>query len=192
MAEADHPWPEHIHQSFKTAKMQDLHGRDESVYYGPFTRLLYTLFSLDGPYEIMFQFKTEAIEDSWDDTIPVIMVVVNKHPVFFMAINPPSSLLYDSKREETDNQMRRQFQDLRHISAIRTLHGIRAFGTHLSFYEYDSTTSVFQPGQVPQVHSSLFADVAPITRWDCDVHKPGGANRLRDVVKKIKEMVGHV
>ena len=192
MAEADHPWPEHIHQSFNSAKMQDLLGRDDSLYYGPFTRLLYILFFLDGPYEIMFQFKTEAIQDSWDDTIPIIMVVVNKHPVFFMAIKPPSSLLYDSKREANDNQMRRQFQDLRHVSAIPTLHGISAFGTQLSFYEYDSTTSVLQPGQVPQVHSSLFADVAPITRWDCDVLKPEGANRLKDVVKKIKEMVGHV
>ena len=109
--------------------------------------------------------------------------------LFFSWRLTPSSLLYDSKREETDNQMRRQFQDLRHISAIPTLHGISAFGTQLSFYEYDSTTSVLQPGQVPQVHSSLFADVAPVTRWDCDVLKPEGANRLRDVVKKIKEMV---
>ena len=191
MAEADHPWPEHIHQSFYSAKMQDLHGRDETLYYGPFTRLLYTLFSLDGPYEIMFQFKTGALQDSWEDDIPIIMVVVNKRPVFFMALKPPSSLLYDSKREEANDQMIRQFRDLIPVSAP-TLYGISAFGTQISFYEYNSATSIFQPEQVPQVHSSLFADVAPIARWDCDVLKPGGANRLRDVVKKIKKMMGHV
>ena len=79
-AEAAHPWPEYIHQSFNSAKMQDLRGREESVYFGPFTRLLYTLFSLDGPYEIMPQIK---IEVSWDsDNNPGLVVVVNKYPGF--------------------------------------------------------------------------------------------------------------
>ncbi|KAG1739830.1 uncharacterized protein EDB91DRAFT_1133953, partial [Suillus paluster] len=40
-----------IHQSFNSTIAND-HSGDELVFYGPFTRLLYTLFSLEGPYEI--------------------------------------------------------------------------------------------------------------------------------------------
>jgi hypothetical protein len=58
-----------------------------------------------------------------------------------MEIKPPASLLYDSKREEADEQMRRRIRDLRHELAIPALHGICAFGTQLSVYEYDSATS---------------------------------------------------
>lgn len=35
---------------------------------------------------------------------------------------------------------------------------------------------------------SILADVAPITRWDYDVLQQEGANRLKDVVSKIKEL----
>jgi len=50
MVEAGHPWPEYIHQSFNSAITSDPSGRNESVFYGPFTCLIHTLFSLDGPY----------------------------------------------------------------------------------------------------------------------------------------------
>ena len=188
MAEAAHPWPEHIHQSFNSAKMQDLHGREESVYYGPFTRLLYTLFSLDGPYEIIPQIKSEAQVSCDSDNNPGLVVVVNKRPVFFMEIIPPAFLASAFKREEADEHIRRRFRDLRQISAIPTLHGISAFGTQLSFYEYDSATSTLQPERIPP-SLVVNASAPPITRWDCDILKPEGAKRLRDVVKKIKEMV---
>ncbi|KAN0129677.1 hypothetical protein V8E53_012497 [Lactarius tabidus] len=166
MAEAAYPWPEYIHQSFNSAKMQDVNGRDETVYYGPFTRLLYTgtLFTLDGPYEIKFQFKSESLQ-------------VNQRPVLFIEIKPPASLLYDSKREEADEQIRCRIRDLRHELAIPTLHGISAFGRNFP-------TSNLQPEQILRARPSLLADVVPITRWDCDVLKPEGANRLRDVVKR--------
>jgi hypothetical protein len=182
MAEAAHPWPEYIHQSFNASMMMDVHGRDESVFYGPLTRLLYTLFSLDGPYEITPLFESQDSSES------DFVVKVDQHPVFFMHIKPPASLLDDSKREEADEQMRRRLRDLGQGLEIPTLHGVSAFGTQLSFYEYDVATSNLQPEQVSRTHSSVTADVAPISRWDCEVLKPEGASRLKDIVKKVKEM----
>ncbi|KAF8805665.1 hypothetical protein BYT27DRAFT_7142298 [Phlegmacium glaucopus] len=194
MAEASHPWPEYIHQSFKSAVVSDPSGRDESLFYGPFTRLLYTLFSVEGPYEIVPQLKSVALHGPLEniDIGAVLVVEVSRQPVFFMQIKPPASFPYDSKREEADEQMRRKFRDLRQILAIPILHGISAFGTRLSFYEYDSATHVLQPEQVLRSHPSILADMAPITRWDCDVLKQEGANRLRDVVNKVKEMSAQV
>ena len=163
--------------------MSDTYGHDKSLLYGPFTRLLYSLFSIDSPYEVMPQFKNEALQG-----FARIVVEVNRHPVFFVDIRPPDSLPYDSKRKEADEQMRLQFMDLRHNLAIPILHGISAFGTRLSFYEYDSATCVLQPEPEQAQHPSILVDVAPITRWDYDVLQQEGANRLRDVVNKVKEM----
>ncbi|KIL58578.1 hypothetical protein M378DRAFT_170396 [Amanita muscaria Koide BX008] len=105
-----------------------------------------------------------------------------------MEVRPPASFPYDSKRQEADEQMRRRFRDLRQILAIPILYGISAFGTRLSFYEYDSATHVLQPEQILRSHPSILADVAPITRWDCDVLQLEGANRLRKVINQVKEM----
>ena len=193
MAEAAHTWPEYIHESFNSAIISDPSGRDEAVFYGPFTRLLYSLFSVDGPYEIVPQFTSVALQARESiDIVAVVVVEVNRHPVFFIQIKPPASFPYDSKREEADEQMRCRFRDLRQVLAIPILHGISAFGTRLSFYEYHSATNVLQPEQVLRFHPSILADVAPITRWDCDVLHHEGANRLRNVVNQVKEMSAQV
>ena len=195
MAEAAHPWPEYIHQSFNSAIISDPSGRDQSVFYGPFMRLLYSLFSIDGPYEItVAKIKSVAPQGTQEsiDIAAALVVQVNRRPVFFMEVNPPTAFPYDSRRGGADKQMRRRFTDLRQILAIPVLHGVSAFGIRLSFYEYDSATHVVQPEQVLQSHPSIFDDVAPITRWDCDVLQQEGANRLRKVVNQVKEMCARV
>ena len=194
MAEAAHPWPEYIYQSFNSAIISDPSGTDESVFYGAFTRLLYTLFALDGPYEIVPQFKNVALQGAQEsiDLVTVLVVQVHRHPVLFIEVKPPASIPFDSRREEADEQMRRRFRDLRQILTIPILHGISAFGTRLSFYEYDSATQVLKPPQVLRSNPDLLIDVAPITRWDCDVLHPEGANRLRNIVNQVKEMCTQV
>ena len=190
MAETAHPWPEFIHQSFNIAMMTDVDGHDETVFYGPLLRLLYTLFSLDGPYEIVPLCK--PLDSSQSDFVPVFIVRINQRPVFFMEIKPPSGLFHLSKREEADLRMRRRFRDLGRVLTIPTLHGVSAFGNHLSFYEYDTATSYVQPEQIPRGTGLCINNTAPMQRWDCDVLKPEGANRLKDVVEKVKEMSGRV
>jgi hypothetical protein len=190
MAEAD-PWPKNIHMSFNAAIANDIYGHGAATFFGPFTKLFYALFSIEGPYDIVPQFKPEAPEGSPEgaDFVPVLLVEVNQHPVFFLEINHPVPLPSQSKREEADELMRRKFRDLGPRLAIPTLHGVSAFGTHLSFYEYDLATRVIQPtGSDP----SLTADIAPISRWDSDVLQQEGADQLRDVVRKVKDMCAHM
>jgi hypothetical protein len=186
MAEAAHPWPDYVHRSFNSAILCDHSGTDESVFYGPYTRLLYSLFSVDGEYEVVPQFNSPVLQESID-MVTILVVEANRHPFFFMEIQPPATIPYDSKREEADVQMRRQFRDLRQTLVLPTLHGISAFGTRLSFYEYDKETCTLQP-ELIQSDLAILTDVAPIDRWDCDVLQQEGANRLRDVAEKIKEM----
>jgi hypothetical protein len=193
MAEAAHPWPEYIHKSFNSAIISDPSGHDESVFYGPFQRLLYTLFSVDGPYEIMPQIKSVTLQDGQEiDIVAALVVQVNHHPLFFMEVNPPAAFLYDSRHAGADEQMQHRFSDLRQDLDIPILHGVSALSTQLSFYEYNSATHVLQPEQVLWPHPSIFDNVAPITRWDCDVLQQEGANHLRKVVNQAKEMSAQV
>jgi hypothetical protein len=193
MAETAHPWPAYIHQSFKSAILRDPSGKDESVFYAPFTRLLYTLFSVEGQYEVVPQFKSVVRQSGQGgiNIVTVLVVEVNRHPVLFMEIKPPAAIPHDSKREEADWQMRHRFRDLRQDLSIYTLHGISAFGTRLSFYEYDPVTHALRP-EVIQSDPAYFADVAPISRWDCDVLQQEGADRLKGIVEKVKEMCAQV
>ncbi|KAN0137643.1 hypothetical protein V8E53_004694 [Lactarius tabidus] len=101
-----------------------------------------------------------------NDFVPTLLLELIRHPVFFfLEIKPPGSLPYESKREEADEQVRRRFRDLAPVLTIPTLHG---------------------PTKVPQPH--VTADVAPISRWDSDVLQPEGANRLKDIIKRVKGM----
>ncbi|KAI5998929.1 hypothetical protein F5J12DRAFT_848365 [Pisolithus orientalis] len=108
-------WPDFITRSFKSAVASDPPGTDESVFYGPYTRLLYNLFSLDGPYEVMPQYKARGTQEKIDITA-VFVVELRQHPA--------------------DNQMRQRLQSLGRQLTIPVLHGISAFGTCLCFYTY--------------------------------------------------------
>ena len=83
MAETAHPWPEHLHLSFNIAMITDGHGHDETVYYGPLIRLLYTLLFLDGPYEVVPLCKPPEPDSLQSDFVPVLIVHVDQHSVFF-------------------------------------------------------------------------------------------------------------
>ena len=54
----------------------------------------------------------------------------------------------------------------------------------------DAATHILQPVQLLPSHPSMLADMAPITHWDCVEQE--GANRLRDVINKVKEMSAQI
>ncbi|KIO01953.1 hypothetical protein M404DRAFT_148940 [Pisolithus tinctorius Marx 270] len=183
-------WPQFITQSFNSALAIDPTGKDESVFHGPYTRLLYSLFSLDGPYEIAPRYKFQGAQDAFELTT-IFLVEPQRHPVFFIEVRPSASLPYDSKREEADNQMRRRVRDLRVNLTIPVLYGVSAFGTRLSFYRYDTGSQVLTPEQI-LVHPTRLTDVAPADRWNCDVLQADGAQRLREVVEQVKQMCARI
>ncbi|KAI6015329.1 hypothetical protein F5J12DRAFT_717407 [Pisolithus orientalis] len=183
-------WPQFITQSFNSALAIDPTGKDESVFHGPYTRLLYSLFSLDGLYEIAPKYKFQGTQDAFE-LVTIFVVEPQRHPVFFIEVRPSASLPYDSKREEADNQMRRRVRDLRVNLTIPVLYGVSAFGTRLSFYRYDTGSQVLTPEQI-LVHPTRLTDVAPADRWNCDVLQADGAQRLREVVEQVKQMCARI
>jgi len=177
------PWPQWLINSFLSAS-QPQFATDESVFYGPYTRLLYHLFGVEGPFEISPQFQTrsDAI-----DIVALFVVELNKHPVFFIEVRPPGSFTLDSRRKQADEQMRDRFRDLRHALVTPRLPGISAFGTRLAFYEYVAATNSLTPRAIAP-DDQFLTDVAPANRWDHDVLDANGTARVRQVVQDVIAM----
>jgi len=54
--------------------------------------------------EVVPQFKSVALQGSREsiDIVAVLLVEVNRHPVFFMETNAPAALPYDSRSRRTE------------------------------------------------------------------------------------------
>lgn len=181
-------WPLHVTQSFNSAAASDPAGTDSSVLYGPYTRLLYNLFSFDGPYEVLPQYQIQG--DSINVTT-IFVIELQRRPVFWMEVNPSASFRFSSKRKEADSQMRKRVADMRVNLAIPVLHGVSAFGTRLCFYRYDARSQELTPHRI-LAHPTLVTEFAPTDNWNCDLLQADGAQRLKQVVEEVKEMCSQI
>ena len=68
---------------------------------------------------------------------------------------------------------------------LSQLTGISAFGTKLSFYNYDVNSHELTPHQIP-ASPQYVVDTAPQSRWDCDLLEEEGAKRFREHVERTK------
>ena len=176
-------WPAPIVNSFASVTHINT---DESVYYGPFNKLLYYLFPWESNYEIVPQFKRPLNSQESIDFVTVLVVNLDRHPVFFIEVKPPSSLALPSKRQEADIQMRQRFTEFLDDPVIPVLYGVSAMGPILSVYKYDAVTGLMPP-QIPR--DPVFVnDVAPKERWNCKILEDAGEQRLRDIVEEVKAM----
>ena len=165
--------------SFLSAN-QPQFANDENAYYGPYTRLLYHLFGIEGPFEIVP--PRDPI-----DAVAMFTVELDKHPVLFIEVKPPSSFHLDSKRKQADDQMRDSFRDLRANLVTPRLPGISAFGTRVAFYEYIAATSAVTPPAIP-ADPMFLNDVAPADRWNYDLLEADGIARMRQVAQDVRAM----
>jgi hypothetical protein len=140
----DTPWPQWLINSFLSANQAQF-ATDESVYYGPYTRILYHLFGLEGPFEISPQYHIPQTPRDAIDVVALFTVELDKHPVLFIEAKAAASFALDSKRKQADDQMRDLFRDLRHNLVTPRLPGISTFGTCMAFYEYVAATNTLTP-----------------------------------------------
>ncbi|KXN92763.1 hypothetical protein AN958_03274 [Leucoagaricus sp. SymC.cos] len=162
-------------------------NNDMSAYYGPYTRLLYHLFGVDGPYEVIPRYHVPLIPRESLDVIALFTVEVDKRPVMFIELKPVASLTANSQRKYAEEQMRDHFLNIRNKAVIPHVPGISAFGTRIAFYDYNAATHAATPPAVPADPIRL-NDTAPIERWNHDLLEPEGAARFREIVDQVKTM----
>ncbi|KAH8991298.1 hypothetical protein EDB92DRAFT_690748 [Lactarius akahatsu] len=174
------PWPPKVTKRFSTVPA----NARENDFYGPYNKLLYTLFPPDSDYTVAPQ--SHAVLTSHDsvDFVIEFEVLLEDKPVFFLEIKEPRKLAFESAREGADNQMRKRMRDLAPACPLDTLNGVSAFGTQLSFYTYDNQRRLL-PARISP-HPDIETDTAPLDRWDCNILEDEGAQRFKDLVEEIK------
>ncbi|KAJ3545749.1 hypothetical protein NMY22_g2315 [Coprinellus aureogranulatus] len=142
-------------RSFLAAN-QPQFGTDQSAFYGPYTRLLYYLFDVLGPYDAVPRFHTPSGQLDVEATFTVEFY---KYPI-------PSESKPMNRCVTTGR--RGHFRDLRQAAVTPHLPGVSAFGTRLRFYENTVATNGVAPAAVPP-DPLVLNDLAPVDRWDCDL-----------------------
>ncbi|KAH6901294.1 hypothetical protein BKA70DRAFT_1374843 [Coprinopsis sp. MPI-PUGE-AT-0042] len=150
-------------------------ANNQSAFYGAYTRLLYHLFGLEGPFEIFPEFQTPGAPLGYDEVVA------------FFTVKSPASLALDFKRKQVHDQMRDYFRDLRHSAVTPRLPAICAFGTRLCFYEYAAANNTVVPASI-LAEPVILNDLAPAERWNCDLYYEAGIAGVCKVVHDIKEM----
>ena len=180
----DTPWPQWIINSFLSANQCRV---DESVYYGPYTQLLYYLFGLEGPFEISPRYYFPPTGRYDCDIVALFTVELDQHPVFFIEVKRPVNFAHKYDRKLADDQMRVHFRDHRHNIVTPRLPGISAFGTRMAFYEYVAATNTLTPGVISPDPESV-NDLAPAERWGYDLLEADGITKMCEVVEDVKAM----
>ena len=180
------PWPQWLTTSFLAANQPQL-SNDESEFYGPYVRLLYYLFGLEGPYDIIPQFDFPEGFRGPIDVDAIVTVEYNKHLVLLVQVKAPASFKLDTKRKVAYEQMRDRLVDLIPNMITSRLLGISAFGTRLAFYKYDAADNSLTPPLIFP-HPVYLNELAPAERWSYDVLEPEGIAQIRKVVEDVKSM----
>ncbi|KAI9566197.1 hypothetical protein HD554DRAFT_2040427 [Boletus coccyginus] len=130
------PWPEEVIRQFETVPL-DVDVR-EHHFYGPYNKLLCSLFPLDTRFTVVPRYhEFDSLTSS--DFVVCFEIVLENRPVFVLELKRPIDLKSISKRALVDIQIRRRLRSLGGACPIQILHGVSAFGTRLGFYRLDTT-----------------------------------------------------
>jgi len=181
-------WPQSLTNAFLSANVSKNILHQESTYYGPYIRLLYHLFGLEGPFEITVQFDVpDDVLYDIPDIVATFTVEFNKHPVLFIQPSPHWSFDLHSQRKRAEDQIRSRFADLHRNLVTPRLHAISVFGTHLAFHELNAATGAFTPPGIV-ADPILLNELAPADRWGFDVLEADGIARMHQVAQDVKAM----
>ena len=157
----------------------------EKSFYGPWNRLLNTMFPVDSKFEVVPESPPVTLHEVVDFLI--LFIYVEGTPVFVVEVKPPADVCFPSTRREADQQLRRRLVDNSVDTKIPVLHGISAFGTKIAFYKFDLATKVMEPRQITP-DPELVTDAAPEEWWAFDILEEEGVKKFQDVVENVKEM----
>jgi len=96
------PWPAKIVRQFEKVPPDP----SEADFYGPYNRLLYTLFSTDTEFTVVPQYMPNGTSHEAADYIVVFEIHLQDQPVLILELKPPQHLRLASLRYAADAQIR--------------------------------------------------------------------------------------
>lgn len=178
-------WPPLLVDSFASAS----NTQSGKPIYGPWNRLLNTLFPPDTQFEVVPHYAppSHSKDGGGADFAIFLIVHIDTAPVFIIQIKQPSDFRFSSKRQEADTQMRQCFLDCVDELQIPVLHGVSVFGTKMAFYRLNKTSHVLEPRKIVPERDRL-TDIAPKDWWCWDILEDDGAEKFRAVADDVKIM----
>jgi len=175
-------WSEKVVHQFKAvtflAGEVDLHGA--------YNKLLSTLFPPDSDFTVVPRFVKIMSTLSPHDHFVTFEVLFNNRPVLILELMDAGDITDLLIRRFADEQLRLRLGDLYSHCPLPTLHAASAMGAQLSFYGVNTTNPAkIKPPRI--VEDARVYDLAPASRWDCDILTPDGERRFRQVTEEIKE-----
>ncbi|KAH9858202.1 hypothetical protein C2E23DRAFT_892031 [Lenzites betulinus] len=176
-------WPEKILRQFAAMPQNPT----DSDFHGPYNKLLYTLFPADTDFVVVPPYTHAGDPRTSSDFIVMFELQLANKPILIFQAKPQSHREYPSKRQAADLQIRERMNDLAAQYPLSTLHAVSALGTGMCFYTLDTgdVEAEISPVAIP-AHPTRMNDIAPASRWDCDLLQPEGERRLREIVEEIK------
>ncbi|KAK7692125.1 hypothetical protein QCA50_003744 [Cerrena zonata] len=178
-------WPHLLVDSFANVASTTQSGK---TIYGPWNRLLNTLFPPDTQFEVVPHY---SISNDATDVMIFLLIYIETSPIFLVELKQPSDFRYSSKRQEADIKMRQCFLDCVDEMQIPVLHGVSVFGTKMAFYRLNKTSHVLEPRKIVPDRDRL-TDIAPKDWWCWDILEEEGADKFRAVVEDVKAMCSGV
>ncbi|KAG8905481.1 hypothetical protein FRB99_008877 [Tulasnella sp. 403] len=152
-------------------------------FHGAYNKLLYSLFPAETAFTVVPRYIPASRESA--GFIAYFEVLLEDKPVFILALKSPGDILYPSKRELADRQVRERIKDLIDDCPIAALHAVSAMGTKLCFFAKRPGHPIY-PRTIAS--DSLYeTDTAPRERWNYDILEEEGEQKFRAVVQEIKE-----
>ena len=107
------PWPSQITSAFATVEGGNDIVAHRNQYHGPYNKLLYTLFPADSDFIVSPNYVDILGNTSGDANFFMSFeITFHQHPVLILEVKPPQQLLFTSKREAADRQIRQRLVDL--------------------------------------------------------------------------------
>jgi len=159
----------------------------ESDFYGPYNKLLHSLFPWDSDFTVSPQYEPDSSQDSIDFIVG-FQIEFMDWPVLILELKRPSTILHTSTRGEADDQIRERMEQLVAQCPLQTLHAVSVLGTSLCFYSLDTrdTNGKILPLKIPR-HPTVVNDYAPENQWEYDVLGEEGEAKLRDIIVEVSQ-----
>ena len=206
------PWPSQITSAFAAVEGGNDIVVHNNRYHGPYNKLLYTLFPADSDFIVSSNYvDIPGNNDSDADFFISFEITLHQHPVLILEVKSSQQLLFPSRREAANRQIRQHLVDLSESgvcccklcshgltgdflpsghATLPILYGISAMGTKLCFYEFERALKHMSPHCTPNDLDAEFITV-PEERWNCDVLEADGEQQLRALVTQIIEACAH-
>ncbi|THH08901.1 hypothetical protein EW146_g8848 [Bondarzewia mesenterica] len=169
------PWPSKITRAFTTAERAGHDPFLKNPYYGPYNKLLSTLFPLDSDFIVSFNFLPGDVDGGED-------LFISFEVTLYSTLSFPGP---------ADRQIHHRLMDMSGDAILPVLYGISAIGTKLCFYEHETAQRCMSPQHILN-DPDLITNVMPKEQWDCDVLEADGEQRLRALVGQIMEACEHL